>query len=80
MKSSIRVAILGSVGLALAGLAGCENNEARVQGGGVTPPGAVTTSDDAAKIKLAPPSIPKGYGPGMGKTMTKLKSEGAGEK
>jgi hypothetical protein len=57
-----------AIGLALAGLAGCENNEARVQGGGTTPPGAVLTSDDAGKIQPPPPSgPPAGYGPAMGK-------------
>jgi hypothetical protein len=43
------------IGLALAALAGCESNEARVQGGGTTAPGAMTTSDDAGKI--TPPPI-----------------------
>ncbi len=67
MKSSIRVAILGTVGLSLAGLTGCENNEARVQGTGVTPPNAVSSSDDAGKIKGTSPGPPAGYGPAMGK-------------
>ena len=67
MKSSIRGVILGTAGLALAGLAGCENNEASVKGGGVTPPSAVTSSDDAANIKGKASGPPAGYGPAMGK-------------
>jgi hypothetical protein len=68
MKSHSRVAIPVAIGLAFAGLAGCENNEARVQGGGTTAPGAVLTSDDAGKIQPPPASgPPAGYGPAMGK-------------
>jgi hypothetical protein len=67
MKSSIRVAILGTVGLALVGVAGCENNEASVKGTGVTPPSAVTSSDAAGKIEAPPAQVPPGYGPAMGK-------------
>ena len=67
MKSSIHVAILATVGLSLAGLTGCENNEARVQGTGVTPPNAVSSSDDAGKIQAPPAKAPAGYGPMMGK-------------
>jgi len=63
MKSSIRGVILGVAGLALSGLAGCEDNEANVKGTGVTPPGAAATSEDGGKIK--PPEkkapIPSGY-------------------
>jgi hypothetical protein len=67
MKSSIRGVILGTAGLALAGLAGCENNEAGVKGSGVTPPTAVTSSDDAGKVQVPPAGPPSGYGPAMGK-------------
>jgi hypothetical protein len=53
MNRSIRVAILGSATLVLLGLAGCgENNEARVESGGVTPPGAASSSDAGLKVKL----------------------------
>jgi len=65
MKSSIRGVILGTAVVALAGLAGCENNEAGVKGTGVTPPTAVATSDDAGKVELPPSSPPAGYGPAM---------------
>jgi hypothetical protein len=66
MNRSIRSVILGSVGLALLVLAGCENNEARVTGTGVTPPGAGASSEDGGKVKVPETSAPPaGYGGGM---------------
>ncbi len=67
MKSSIRGVIFGTVGLALLVLAGCENNEARVQGTGTVAPGTAASSDDAGKVKPVGPATPSGYGPAMGK-------------
>jgi hypothetical protein len=67
MKSSIRGVIFGAVGLALLVLAGCENNEASVKGGGTVAPGTATTSDEAAKVKPVAPSAPTGYGPAQGR-------------
>jgi hypothetical protein len=68
MNSAIRGAILGSAGLALLGLAGCENNEANIKNDGITPPGAKQTSDESAQVKREPmksppPSYNTGYGP-----------------
>ena len=50
MKSTIRSVLLGTTSVILLGLSGCgENNEARIEGGGVTPPNAATTSEEALK-------------------------------
>jgi hypothetical protein len=50
MKSTIRGMALGTTAAMLLGLCGCgENNEARVDSGGVTPPNAATTSDEGLK-------------------------------
>jgi hypothetical protein len=69
MKSSIRGAILGSAGVALLGLAGCENNEASIKNDGVTPPGAAATSEEGAKVKVAPRTKPpEGYNTGYGRS------------
>jgi hypothetical protein len=72
MNRLIHGATLGTVGLALIVLAGCENNEANVKGTGVTPPGAAATSEAGAtfaplpKTKSLPPAgygaSAKGYG------------------
>jgi hypothetical protein len=52
MKSTIRSALLGTTATILAGISGCgENNESRVDSGGVTPPGAATSSEDGLKAK-----------------------------
>ncbi len=68
MNSAIRGVVLVTVGVALLGLAGCENNEASVKGVGVTPPGAAATSEESAKVKREPmkgppPAYNTGYGP-----------------
>ena len=69
MKCSIRGAILGSAGVALLGLAGCENNEASIKNDGVTPPGAAATSEEGAKVKVAPRmKPPDGYNTGYGRS------------
>jgi hypothetical protein len=51
MKSTTRSMSLGTAAAILLGLSGCENNEARVDSGGVTPPGAATSSEDGFKVK-----------------------------
>jgi hypothetical protein len=79
MKSSIRGVISGAVGLALLVLAGCENNEASVKGGGTVAPGTAASSDDAGKVKPAPSSAPTGYGPAQGRKGPAVK-EGDQEK
>ena len=54
MKSTIRSVLLGTTAAILLGLSGCgENNEARVAGGGVTPAGAATSSEDGLKVQAA---------------------------
>ena len=52
MKSTIRSLLLGTTAAILLGLSGCgEDNEARVAGGGVTPAGAATSSEDGFKVQ-----------------------------
>jgi hypothetical protein len=66
MNRSLRGPILGSAALVLLGLVGCgENNEARVESGGVTPPGAGASSEDGLKAKPETKSANpyKGMGP-----------------
>jgi len=54
MKSTILSALLVTTATILLGLSGCgENNEARVAGGGVTPAGAATSSEDGFKVPTA---------------------------
>jgi hypothetical protein len=51
MKSTIRSALLVTAA-SLLGLSGCgENNEARVDAGGVTKSGAATSSEDGFKVQ-----------------------------
>jgi hypothetical protein len=67
MNRLIRGATLGGVGLALLVLGGCENNEANVQGKGVTPPGAAATSAEGGKVPIPPKKAPpNGYGTQQG--------------
>jgi len=52
MKSTSRSVLLGTMASILVAVSGCgENNESRVDSGGVTPPGAATSSDDGLKAK-----------------------------
>jgi len=54
MKSTIRSVSLGTTAAIFLGLSGCgENNEARVDAGGVTKPGAATSSEDGFKAQSA---------------------------
>jgi hypothetical protein len=67
MSKAIRAASLVGVALALLVLGGCENNEANVQGVGVTPPGAAATSEEGAKVPLPEKKKPPaGYGSQQG--------------
>jgi hypothetical protein len=80
MRLTIHSMILGAAGCALVGLVGCENNEARVTGTGVTPPGAAATSEDSAKVKIEPTrTAPPGYGPAMGRRAPAPKSPAPAE-
>jgi len=63
MLRSHRSMWLPPFGLACLLLAGCENNEARVDGGGVTPSGASADSNDGLKVKVQNKSNPYGMGP-----------------
>jgi hypothetical protein len=66
MNLLIRGISLAALISVLLGLSGCgENNEARVDSQGVTPPGAATTSEDGLKVKYdAKSGNPyKGIGP-----------------
>jgi hypothetical protein len=68
MKLSMGRVIVGTAGLALVMLAGCENNEANVQGTGVTPPTAAATSEAAGQLKApGKGSPPGGYADGTGR-------------
>jgi hypothetical protein len=65
MKDLMRGTILGVVTLTLLTLGGCgENNEARIEQQGITPPGAAATSEDGLKVKVEVKTTnPYGVGP-----------------
>jgi hypothetical protein len=68
MKFSRGRVIVGTAGLALLMLAGCENNEANVTGKGVTPAGAAATSEAAGQLKAPGKATPPpGYADGKGR-------------
>jgi hypothetical protein len=66
MKSTIRSVWLGTTAAIALGFSGCgENNEARLEPKGVTPPGAAETSDAGLKVDV-PRSTTNPYNKGAG--------------